>query len=442
MLRTQIYLKIEKQTPQTEKTYKSREHKSALGHPEQEHQVTTTNTFINRKIPRINSKPYAQTGAYRINHPCPSPRETYRKTHKEYNALIKVDTKNEYPYTKETATQEITSPGPKYRTMNKESYTTPSNKLPDQIFDTQEVPNQEPSEPRAGMSDFEKMMEYPFACSICRVAFAKPQDLENHVVLNHRRSTPDTHGAHDLWPGSSISLQGIKEKADTDPKADSQETFEIPETPTQVATHEMAPGGEVEEEPMSDPLAPPREPRSPENNCKPPTQVATPRSAPGLEAEVESRSDASAISWGTSHPGDSSREFVKGFQVLHVSNTRKPRTPNPKSDSEELPNNPPDKSVAENTGKTEKTENEEDMEARAKPHKEHLKASEPQPMTQSCVVEVQNTGPLITDMDLQSNEPNTGGRGGQDDVEGIIDPLNKTKIDDQQKPDLTNISEV
>ena len=33
-------------------------------------------------------------------------------------------------------------------------------------------------------------------------------------------------------------------------------------------------------------------------------------------------------------------------------------------------------------------------------------------------------------------------RGGQDDVEGIIDPLNKTKIDDQQKPDLTNISKV
>ena len=51
------------------------------------------------------------------------------------------------------------------------------------------------------------------------------------------------------------------------------------------------------------------------------------------------------------------------------------------------------------------------MEARAKLHKEHLKASEPQPMTQSCVVEVQNTGPLITDMDLQSNEPNTGGWG-------------------------------
>ena len=145
---------------------------------------------------------------------------------------------------------------------------------------------------------------------------------------------------------------------------------------------------------------------------------------------------------GPSNPGDPSREFVKGFQVLHVRNTRKPRTPNPKSDSKELPDNPPDKSVAENAGKTEKTENEEVMEARAKPHKEHLKASEPQPMTQSCVVEVQNTGPLITDMDLQSNEPNTGGRGGKDDVEGIIDPLNKTKIDDQQKPDLTNISEV
>ena len=162
VLRTQIYLKIEKQTPQTEKTYKYREHKSALGHPQQEHQVTTTNTFIKRKIPRINSKRYAQTGAYRINYPCLSPRETNGKTHKEYNASIKVNTKNECLYTKETATQEITSAGPKHRTMNEESYTTPSNKLPDQIFDTQEAPNQEPSEPRAGTSDFEKMMEYPF----------------------------------------------------------------------------------------------------------------------------------------------------------------------------------------------------------------------------------------------------------------------------------------
>ena len=85
--------------------------------------------------------------------------------------------------------------------MNEESYTKPSNEVSDQIFDTPEVTNQEPSEPWAEKSDFEKMMENPFACSICRVAFAKPHDLENHMEMNHRRPTPVAHGAHDLRPG-------------------------------------------------------------------------------------------------------------------------------------------------------------------------------------------------------------------------------------------------
>ena len=49
VLRTQIHLKIEKRTPQTEKTIKSQEHKSAQGHPQQEHQVTTTNMYIYKK---------------------------------------------------------------------------------------------------------------------------------------------------------------------------------------------------------------------------------------------------------------------------------------------------------------------------------------------------------------------------------------------------------
>ena len=118
---------------------------------------------------------------------------------------------------------------------------------------------------------------------------------------------------------------------------------------------------------------------------------------------------------GSSNPGDPSREFVEGFQVLHVRNTRKPRTPNPESDDEEIPNNPHEQSDPKNA---EKAGNKEDVEAKAKSQDEQIKSSEPQPVTQSCVVEVQNTGPLITDKDQQINKPDTGGRGGQDDVEG------------------------
>ena len=42
--------------------------------------------------------------------------------------------------------------------MNEENYTTPPTKLPDQIFETLEVLNQEPDESKTGMSEFEKMM--------------------------------------------------------------------------------------------------------------------------------------------------------------------------------------------------------------------------------------------------------------------------------------------
>ena len=41
--------------------------------------------------------------------------------------------------------------------MNKESYTKPSKKVPDQIFDTPERTTQEPNEPQTEMSEFEKM---------------------------------------------------------------------------------------------------------------------------------------------------------------------------------------------------------------------------------------------------------------------------------------------
>ena len=78
------------------------------------------------------------------------------------------------------------------------------------------------------------------------------------------------------------------------------------------------------------------------------------------------------------------------------------------------------------------------MEAEAKPEKEHSIDNKPQPVTQSCPVEVQNIDPPIPDLELHSNEPDTGGRGGHDDVEVIIGPLNKTKIGKIK----TNISKV
>ena len=78
VLRTQINLKIAKKITQTKKTCKSLEHKSALGHPQQEYQVTSTNTLMKITILRKNSKRYAQTGAYKtqsnqISHSCPGP---------------------------------------------------------------------------------------------------------------------------------------------------------------------------------------------------------------------------------------------------------------------------------------------------------------------------------------------------------------------------------
>ena len=88
----------------------------------------------------------------------------------------------------------------------------------------------------------------------------------------------------------------------------------------------------------------------------------------------------------------------------------------------------------------EKRGNEDVLEAEATPEKEPPKDNKPQPVTQSRSHEVQNTNTPITDLELHSNEPDTGSRGGHedDDVEVIIGPLNKTKIDEIKM----NISEV
>ena len=86
--------------------------------------------------------------------------------------------------------------------------------------------------------------------------------------------------------------------------------------------------------------------------------------------------------------------------------------------------------------------NEEVLEVEAKPEKEPSKDNKPQPVTQSRASEVQNTDPPITDLELHSNEPDTGSRGGHedDDVEVIIGPLNKTKIGERFEEQAENRS--
>ena len=175
MLRTHTESEIIGKIAQAKKIHTPQDHKSALDHPQKEHQVTTlktlTITSILRKNLRLkNSSGYQLTGNNKIGPGYPRPNKTYSRTytensspspgesdgknHKEYNGTIKINTKNEFLYTKETATQEITPPGPKTRTMSEENYTSPPTKLPDQIFKTLEVPNQEPDDSKTGMSDF------------------------------------------------------------------------------------------------------------------------------------------------------------------------------------------------------------------------------------------------------------------------------------------------
>ena len=83
----------------------------------------------------------------------------------------------------------------------------------------------------------------------------------------------------------------------------------------------------------------------------------------------------------------------------------------------------------------------------AKAQDEQITSSEPQPVTQSCVVGVQNTDFQARNCTQPDKDPpvielDTGDQSGQDDVEGIIEPLNKTKIDDNQEPAITPISEL
>ena len=343
--------------------------------------------------------------------------------------------------------------------MNEENYTTPPTKLPDQIFETLEVLNQEPDDSKTGMTEFEKMMEYPFSCAICKEAFATPQELENHV-LNHRRSTPNAQGAHgaqDPRPGSSLSPQGTEEEiANTDPVIDLQETLEFPEPPTQEATHGLAPEGEVEEEPNTDPnlflqdtlIIP-----------ETPDQEATHESAPGGEVEEEPNLDPNLFLHDTLEipvpPNqEASLEPAPDGEVEEVPKSdplapSEPRTPEkyreppiqmttpgsppgresevepstpgdsprynpqiwcrPDEDTSQMAKTPEEESecitpTAENAEKsTKRRGNKEVLEAEATPEKEPPKDNKPQPVTQSRTSEVQNTDPPITDLELHSN---------------------------------------
>ena len=142
--------------------------------------------------------------------------------------------------------------------MNEENYTRPPTKLPDQILETQEDLGQvkEPDDPETGMDDFDKMMENPFSCAICKESFASPQKLEIHVT-NHRRSTPKPQGsqrAQNPQLGSSFIPQDTEEElVSNTPFLEPQDTHKLPEPQTQEATHELATGGEAEEEQNLDP---------------------------------------------------------------------------------------------------------------------------------------------------------------------------------------------
>ena len=142
--------------------------------------------------------------------------------------------------------------------MNEENYTRPPTKLPDQILETQEDLGQvkEPDDPETDMDDFDKMMENPFSCAICKEAFATPQKLQIHV-MNHRRSTPKPQGhqrAQNPRHGSSFIPQDTDEEVVSNtPFPEPQDTNKLLEPPTQEATHELATGGEAEEEQNFDP---------------------------------------------------------------------------------------------------------------------------------------------------------------------------------------------
>ena len=99
--------------------------------------------------------------------------------------------------------------------------------------------------------------------------------------------------------------------------------------------------------------------------------------------------------------------------------------------------NQPEQTNAEDPETGVNTGNKENMDAMAQD--EQIVSSEPQPVTPSCAVEAQNTkfqarnrtqpakGPPVIELDI-------------DDVEGIIEPLNKTTIEDNQEPTKTPIS--
>ena len=127
----------------------------------------------------------------------------------------KVITKNEYQCTKDTTYQAISHLGPVEKIMNEKLYIKPSGEVPDQIFDTPEVTTQVPKQ---HSKEKKWKMENPYACGICRGAFADPNDLRNHVEMHLRDSGVLEDTEVDSSPDSPTALPGPQGQIEDAPK--------------------------------------------------------------------------------------------------------------------------------------------------------------------------------------------------------------------------------
>ena len=196
-----------------------------------------------------------------------------------------------------------------------------------------------------------------------------------------------------------------------DPNLLTQETRIIPETPDledSGETEEISNLNESDDTPKPDPLALPG-PSTPEK-YREPTQVTTPGSPPGRMSEAESSTGSSpGFKYNTQIWFRPDEDISEGAETLRDG-------------------------AASSAEKGWGTENPEDEVRLAQEPETH-----PQPQGD------QNTDIPITDLELHSNEPDTGSRGGgredkkEDDVvEVIIGPLKTTKINEVEK----NITEI
>ena len=231
---------------QVRREHTPKEHYNTQGHTRYITQVNTLKTLSSKLVPNTklrtkNPSDHLKNIGHRLN-----PGDSRGDNYGEHFTKIKVKTKNEPHYQKEFKTEEITLPGPIKRKMNEESYIRPPTILPDQILEPQEdrVQVKEPNVSEADMEEFDRRMECPYACAMCKESFTSPQKLEVHVS-NHRRSTPKLQGSLRAQPESSFIPQ--------ETEGELVKNTPILEPQTQEATHELATGGGAEEELNLDP---------------------------------------------------------------------------------------------------------------------------------------------------------------------------------------------